>query len=94
LHRPKLSGCWSGGVWNETFWSNKDFDEGLNKAEGILEVEKRREVMKTLEEIMLEDGPICLPLFRAVVTFHDKRLKGFEAHPTSYFFCEEWSLEA
>jgi peptide/nickel transport system substrate-binding protein len=83
----------TGGVWNESFWSNKEFDEALNKAEGILEVEKRREVMKTLEQIMLEDGPICLPLFRAVATFHDKRLKGFEAHPTSYFFCEEWSLE-
>ena len=43
---------------------------------------------------MLEDGPINLPLFRAVVTFHDKKLKGFHAHPTSYFFVEDWSLEA
>jgi hypothetical protein len=29
-----------------------------------------------------------------VFTAMDKKLKGFQAHPTSYFFCEEWSLEA
>jgi peptide/nickel transport system substrate-binding protein len=84
----------TGAVWNESFWSNKDFDANLEKAEGMLEVDKRKEIMKVLEEIMLEDGPINLPLFRAVVTFHDKKLKGFHAHPTSYFFVEDWSLEA
>jgi peptide/nickel transport system substrate-binding protein len=84
----------TGGVWNESFWSNKDFDDNLTKAEGTYEVEKRREIMKVLEQILLEDGPINIPLFRAVVTFHDKRLKGFEAHPTLYFFAEDWSLEA
>jgi peptide/nickel transport system substrate-binding protein len=84
----------TGGVWNESFWSNKQFDEALEKAEGTYDVEKRREIMKTLEQIMLDDGPASIPLWRAVVTFHDKRLKGFQAHPTNYFFAEDWSLEA
>ena len=84
----------TGGVWNEGYWSNKEFDEKLTKAEGILEVDKRREVMKDLEQIMLDDGAICLPLWRAIVTFMDKRIKGFELHPTTYIFCEEWSLQA
>ena len=84
----------TGGVWNEGYWSNKEFDEKLTKAEGILEVDKRREVMKDLEQILLDDGPICLPLWRAIVTFMDKRIKGFELHPTTYIFCEEWSLQA
>jgi peptide/nickel transport system substrate-binding protein len=83
----------TGGVWNESFWSNKEFDEKLTKAEGLLEVDKRREVMKDLEQIMLDDGAICLPLWRAIVTFMDKRIKGFQIHPTTYIFCEEWSLE-
>ncbi|MBV8651775.1 MAG: ABC transporter substrate-binding protein [Alphaproteobacteria bacterium] len=83
----------TGAVWNESFWSNKEFDENLTKAEGLLEVEKRKEVMKVLEQIMLDDGPICLPLYRGIVTFHDKKLKGFQAHPTSYWFAEDWSLE-
>jgi peptide/nickel transport system substrate-binding protein len=84
----------TGAVWNESFWSNKEFDAALEKAEGTYEVERRREIMKTLEQILLDDGPICLPLFRAVITFHDKKLKGFQAHPTSYWFAEDWSLEA
>ena len=84
----------TGGVWNESFWSNKDFDAALEKAEGTYEVEKRREIMKVMEQIMLDDGPAAIPLWRAVVAFHDKRLKGFQAHPTSYFFAEDWSLEA
>ncbi len=83
----------TGGVWNESFWSKKEFDENLTKAEGILEVDKRREVMKVLEEIMLAEGPICLPLWRAAVTFMDKKIKGFKLHPTTYIFCEEWSVE-
>ena len=84
----------TGAVWNESFWSNKEFDETLTKVEGTYEIERRREMMKTLEQIMLDDGPACIPLWRAVVTFHDKKLKGFQAHPTSYFFAEEWSLDA
>jgi len=84
----------TGGAWNESFWSNKEFDERLTKAEGILDVDKRREVMKDLEQIMLDDGPIALPLWRAIFTFMDKRIKGFQLHPTTYIFCEEWSLEA
>jgi peptide/nickel transport system substrate-binding protein len=84
----------TGGVWNESYWSSKEFDDTLTKAEGILDVEKRREVMKVLEQIMLDEGPIALPLWRAIVTFMDKRIKGFELHPTTYIFCEDWSLEA
>jgi peptide/nickel transport system substrate-binding protein len=82
----------SGGVWNESYWSNAKFDETLTRAEGILDAKERSKVMKELEEIMLEDGPICLPLWRAVVTFMDKKVKGFKIHPTSYLFCEEWSV--
>ena len=84
----------TGVPWNEAHWSNAKFDELLAKAEGTLDVEERRTVMAEIETLMLEEGPICIPLWRAVFTAMDKKLKGFQAHPTSYFFCEEWSLEA
>jgi peptide/nickel transport system substrate-binding protein len=82
----------TGVPWNESKYSNPKFDELLAKAEGTLDVNKRKEVMKDIEELMLDDGPICLPLWRAVFTFMDKKVKGYKAHPTSYIFCEEWSL--
>ncbi|MBV8651776.1 MAG: ABC transporter substrate-binding protein, partial [Alphaproteobacteria bacterium] len=98
-HRPLASmllglAYRTGAVWNESFWSNKEFDETLTKIEGTYDLEKRKEMMGTVEQIMLDDGPACIPVWRAVVTFHDKKLKGYEAHPTSYIFCEDWSLEA
>jgi peptide/nickel transport system substrate-binding protein len=98
-HRPLASMLYglayrSGAVWNESFWSNKDFDELLTKVEGTYEIEKRKEMMGQLEQIMLDDGPAIIPLWRAVVTFHDKKLQGFQAHPTSYLFMEEWSVSA
>jgi peptide/nickel transport system substrate-binding protein len=82
----------TGGVWNESYWSNKAFDDGLAKAEGILDAKERSKVVKELEEIMLEDGPICLSIWRAACTFMDKKIKGFKMHPTTYIFCEEWSV--
>ena len=82
----------TGVPWNESKYSNPKFDELLSKAEGTLDVDKRKEVMKDIEQLMLDDGPICLPLWRAVFTFMDKKVKNYKAHPTSYIFCEEWSL--
>jgi len=84
----------TGVPWNESHYSNPEFDRLLTRAEGILDVEERREAMAELERIMLEDGPACIPLWRAVFTAMDKRLKGFQIHPTNYLFCEEWSFEA
>ncbi len=47
----------SGAPWNESGYSNPEFDQLLTKAEGILDPNKRREVMVELEKIMQEDGP-------------------------------------
>jgi peptide/nickel transport system substrate-binding protein len=84
----------TGVPWNESHWSNPKFDETLSKAEGILDVDKRREVMADLEKIMLEEGPIVQSVWRSLFTVMDKKVKGFQMHPTSYVFCEEWSIEA
>jgi len=65
----------------------------LTKAEGTLDVEQRRSIMAQLEKIMQEEGPIAQPLWRAVPQPFNKHLKGQTAHPTSYFFCEQWWLE-
>ncbi len=84
----------SGVPWNETGYANPEFDRLLTEAEGILDVEKRRKVMRKLETIMQEDGPMAQPLWRSVFTAMDKRVKGFKMHPTSYIFCDELAIEA
>ncbi|HVF65971.1 MAG TPA: ABC transporter substrate-binding protein [Casimicrobiaceae bacterium] len=82
----------SGVPWNEASYSNPEFDRLLTEAEGVLDVEKRRAIMAKLEAIMQEDGPIVQPIWRAIQTAFDKRVKGFAAHPTLYLFAEELAV--
>lgn len=99
-HRPLgimlLALAYRTGVpWNETGYANPEFDALLLKAEATLDLEERREVMARLEEIMLEDGPVALPLWRGLFSFWDRKVKGFQHHPTFYIFGEEiWIDEA
>ena len=82
----------TGVPWNESHYSNPKLDALLDQADATLDVEKRKLVMKQIEELMQEEGPIVQPLWRAVFTGVNKKVKGFKMHPTSYLFAEEWSL--
>src|SRR5262249_4307320 len=98
-HRPlgvmTLSLAYRTGVpWNESEYSNAEFDRLLIQAEGTLDLEKRRAIVARLEKIMQEDGPITLPMWRSVFTFYDKNAKGFKMHPSTFIFGEELSIEA
>jgi len=84
----------TGGSWNESAYSNPEFDKLLTEAEGTLEVEKRRAIMVKLEQIMLEDGPIIQPVWRALFTMMDKRVQGFKMHPTGYINARELAISA
>lgn len=98
-HRPLgfmvLALAYRTGVpWNETRYANPKFDEILTEAEGTLDIERRREILAELEKIMQEGGPISQSIWRKIYTPMDKKVKGFQLHPTRYFFCEEYAIEA
>jgi len=98
-HRPLGVMCLAlayrtGVPWNESHFANPEFDRLLDQAESTADVEKRRAVVKRLQQILQEDGPLVQPVFRSVFTFADKKLKGMTVHPTQYCFCNEWWLEA
>ncbi len=80
----------SGVPWNESHYANPKLDALLDKADATIDVDQRRLVMKDIEELMQEEGPIVQPVWRAVFTGVNKRVKGFKMHPTLYLFCEEW----
>jgi peptide/nickel transport system substrate-binding protein len=82
----------TGVPWNESRWSNAEFDKLLTQAEGILDVEERRKIMEKLQAIMLDDGPIVLPLWRGWFTFMDKKVQGFKMHPSGYIFPQELAV--
>jgi peptide/nickel transport system substrate-binding protein len=98
-HRPlgvmSLGLAYRSGVpWNESKYSNAEFDRLLTAAEGTVDVASRRETMARLETILQDDGPIVQPVWRAIFTFHDKRVKGFKAHPSLYIFGHELGISA
>lgn len=98
-HRPLSIMCLglayrTGVPWNESGYSNKEFDEILTQAEGTLDLAKRKELVAKLEKIMQEDGPLVQPVFRSTFTFMDKRVKGFSMHPTNYMFGWKMAVEA
>jgi peptide/nickel transport system substrate-binding protein len=98
-HRPlgvmALELAYRTGVpWNESDYANPAFDRLLTKAGGLLDAEERREVMREIEFMMQEDGPIVQPLWRSVVTVMDKRVQGFKMHPTRYLFGNEMAIES
>jgi len=84
----------TGVPWNESGYSNAELDEVLGKVEGTLDIDKRRDLMYRIEEIMHEDGPIAQPLWRNNFTFYDKKVQGVVIHPTNYFFGNRFALSA
>lgn len=84
----------TGAPWNESGYSNPEFDRLLTQAEGIADPVARSKVMAEIQTLMREDGPVVQPLWRSVMAVHHKRVKGFRMHPTSYLFAEEYAIEA
>jgi peptide/nickel transport system substrate-binding protein len=83
----------TGVPWNESSYSNAEFDKLLTAAEGTLDVKKRQDILGKLEEIMVEDGPIIQPVWRNNFTFWSKNLEGFTMHPSNYLFGNKLSLK-
>ena len=88
-HRPLgtmvLSLAYRPGVpWNETEYDNPKFEKALNKAESLVDVEKRRAAMEEVQKIIQDDAIMVQPFWRSIFKAADKRVKNFKGHPTQY----------
>ncbi|MFV0666067.1 MAG: hypothetical protein ACK5NS_20630, partial [Denitromonas sp.] len=72
----------SGEAWNETGWSNPDFDAKLNEALATVDVEKRKVIMKDVEQLLQDSGIIIQPYWRKIFCHHAPKVKGYVQHPT------------
>ena len=84
----------TGAAWNESKWSNAEFDKLITEAEGYLDMPKRKEVLAKIGRIMLDEGPVVVPLWRAVFNYTDKKLKGYKIHPSIYIEAKDIWIEA
>ncbi len=71
----------SGEPWNESGFSNAEFDKVLGEAMAIADVDKRRVKMKRLEEIMQEQGVIIQPYWRSLFRHYRAGVTGAQMHP-------------
>lgn len=88
-HRPlgtmALSLAYRTGVaWNETRYSNPEFEKALDAAEATLDVEARKALMETVERIMQNDVPAIIPIWRPLYTAASSKVHNYPPHPTNY----------
>jgi peptide/nickel transport system substrate-binding protein len=72
------------GAWNETRWTDTEFEEVLREAQGTLDVEARRGLMCQIEDIMQERGPIFNSFWKNVWNAIRSEFQNVKAHPTQY----------
>jgi len=72
----------SGVAWNESAFSNAEFDALLDQANGIADADERRVVMHRLQEIMQEEGVAIQPYWRSLFRNARPNVHGAEMHPT------------
>ncbi|MDN5786894.1 ABC transporter substrate-binding protein [Pseudorhodobacter sp.] len=84
----------TGEAWNESAFSNEEFDTLMAKANSIADADKRREVMKRVEEIMVEQGVVIQPYWRSLFRHYDPKVHGAEMHPTFEHHHYKWWIEA
>jgi len=81
-------------AWNETRWVDNEFTALLQEANGTLDVEKRRKIFCTLENIQQQRGPIANAFWLNVWTIARKRVQNLLAHPSLYLNLGEAWLSA
>jgi peptide/nickel transport system substrate-binding protein len=96
-HRPlgviNLSLAYRTGVsWNESAYSNPEFDALLTRAESFPDPVERSEVMAEIQALLQEDGPIVQTYWRKLVTYYDARVLGFAQHPTNQVFFNKMAV--
>lgn len=72
----------TGAAWNETAWSNKEFDAKLDAALAVADPKKRKLLMKDIETMLQDSGIIIQPYWLSLFNHQTKRVHGYYMHPT------------
>lgn len=68
----------TGVPWNETAFSDPEFDALLEDASGVADVAKRSLLMGKLEIILLQSGVIVQPYWRSITCHHTHKLHNYQ----------------
>ncbi len=79
--------------WNESRWVDDEFSTLLKKAQGTLDIEARKAIMKDLERIQMERGSIAIAWWQAIWNIYSPVIQDIHAHPTDYQLWREIWLD-
>src|SRR5207244_519107 len=64
------------GNWNETRWTNDEFERLLNQATATVDIEERKKLTSRMEDIQIAEAGFGLPYFTNVFGIDAKRVIG------------------
>ena len=71
----------SGASWNESHFSDPEFDRSLAQAEATIDIAERKARMHKVEQILQDAAVIVQPLWRPVFTLAAVNVHGYRPHP-------------
>ncbi|MGO1074319.1 ABC transporter substrate-binding protein [Inquilinus sp. CA228] len=84
----------TGVSWNETGYANPEFDKLLDQAQATVDVAKRKELVKKLEQIVQEDAITIIPFWSKIYTASTDKVQGFAYHFAREMYFEKVWLSA
>jgi peptide/nickel transport system substrate-binding protein len=80
-----LNAAYRTGVnWNSAHWSNPSFDSTLDQLDATVDLEKRKELMLTLEKALSDEVPAIITYARSSPRGMSKRVQGISQDPNRY----------
>ncbi len=71
----------SGAAWNETAFSNAEFDSLLEQGLSVADVDARRQIMAKIEKIMQDEGVLIQAYWRSVFNHSNGKFANVDVHP-------------
>lgn len=84
----------TGESWNESGYSNPEFDAKLGEALAINDPDKRRVVMNDIEKILQDSGVIIQPFWQSLFCHMLENVKGYGVHQTFQMDLQKVWLES
>jgi peptide/nickel transport system substrate-binding protein len=72
----------SGASYNETAWSNEEFDKIMVEARGVTDFDKRKEMYCDLQRMIQDDGGHITMAFSDYLDAGRSEVQGIVAHPS------------
>jgi len=72
----------TGEAWNESAYSDPEFDKMVNAALAVADAGKRKELMKDIEAKLQDSGILIQPFWRSLYRHHADYVKGLKMHQT------------